>query len=521
MTLTEEDRNKVQQYLRQLFWNPDITLNESSAKDGPAEVYIGKEFVGVIYKNDDVTVTTEPTVNTEGAATVLCSLCGTSHNIVLPKLSSNDYIQGAISRYEDGTLYDYPLCVWKHKTKSDSLVFTPGSSKEEAEAVLVAGTSYYSAKCLETLFPNLDVRVDNNELIFELDGDVNFTSINDTSLDGALNLNSFSQVKITGKGTLNITSNQTTAISAKKLTIDNGVTLELSGTNYLKDSYTTAERDGSFDGLAVSESLIINGNLNVENFYVGIYTKGTCLIGKNGSVALSKILYGVYSNGILAFTSEGNISIETQTKGSGDAAISVGFLTNNVQNTFHFTGNSTTTVKTGFTGFGTVSTSTGHNLTVRASGNAELNVETNSTSTKSYALKDISHLIIENEDGSQCNATASFSANSAGAVSFLAYTSQAHSFIINSQRDVTFRKTGTKVSQNGINFNSGKYTIKVLSKVTVARFNNALNFGSSATGVSVVCDHQIINSECVNNFGGTGGTGISTLDKTAWFYVEE
>ena len=53
MTLNEQEMSKIQQYLRQLFWNPDITLNESSAKDGPAEVYIGKEFVGVIYKNDD------------------------------------------------------------------------------------------------------------------------------------------------------------------------------------------------------------------------------------------------------------------------------------------------------------------------------------------------------------------------------------------------------------------------------------------------------------------------------------
>ena len=53
MTLTSEDRERVQQYLRQLFWNPDISLREGSGKDAPAEVYIGKEFVGVIYKNDD------------------------------------------------------------------------------------------------------------------------------------------------------------------------------------------------------------------------------------------------------------------------------------------------------------------------------------------------------------------------------------------------------------------------------------------------------------------------------------
>ncbi|MBE6446711.1 MAG: DUF3126 family protein [Alphaproteobacteria bacterium] len=53
MTLTETEINKIQQYLRQLFWNPDITLRPGTAKDSPAEVYIGKEFIGVIYKNDD------------------------------------------------------------------------------------------------------------------------------------------------------------------------------------------------------------------------------------------------------------------------------------------------------------------------------------------------------------------------------------------------------------------------------------------------------------------------------------
>ena len=53
MTLNEQEMAKIQQYLRQLFWNPEIVVRAGSAKDAPAEVYIGKEFVGVIYKNDD------------------------------------------------------------------------------------------------------------------------------------------------------------------------------------------------------------------------------------------------------------------------------------------------------------------------------------------------------------------------------------------------------------------------------------------------------------------------------------
>ena len=53
MTLNEQEMAKIQQYLRQLFWNPEIAVRPGSAKDSPAEVYIGREFVGVISKNDD------------------------------------------------------------------------------------------------------------------------------------------------------------------------------------------------------------------------------------------------------------------------------------------------------------------------------------------------------------------------------------------------------------------------------------------------------------------------------------
>ena len=48
MTLTEVEMKKVQTYLQQLFWNPEIKVQRGSGVDAPAEV-----FVGVIYKNDD------------------------------------------------------------------------------------------------------------------------------------------------------------------------------------------------------------------------------------------------------------------------------------------------------------------------------------------------------------------------------------------------------------------------------------------------------------------------------------
>lgn len=53
MILSATELEKVQTYLQQLFWNPEIAVRPGEGKDAPAEVYIGKEFIGVIYKNDD------------------------------------------------------------------------------------------------------------------------------------------------------------------------------------------------------------------------------------------------------------------------------------------------------------------------------------------------------------------------------------------------------------------------------------------------------------------------------------
>ena len=53
MTLTQEEMKKVETYLQQLFWNPELVVRHGTGQDVPAEVYIGKEFIGVIYKNDD------------------------------------------------------------------------------------------------------------------------------------------------------------------------------------------------------------------------------------------------------------------------------------------------------------------------------------------------------------------------------------------------------------------------------------------------------------------------------------
>ena len=55
MILTPEEMVKVQTYLQQLFWNPEIKVSRGLSKnaDAPVEVFVGKEFIGVVYKNDD------------------------------------------------------------------------------------------------------------------------------------------------------------------------------------------------------------------------------------------------------------------------------------------------------------------------------------------------------------------------------------------------------------------------------------------------------------------------------------
>ena len=53
MQLTAEEMEKIQTYLQQFFWNPEIALHAGTGHDAPAEVYVGKEFIGVVYKNSD------------------------------------------------------------------------------------------------------------------------------------------------------------------------------------------------------------------------------------------------------------------------------------------------------------------------------------------------------------------------------------------------------------------------------------------------------------------------------------
>jgi predicted RNA-binding protein (virulence factor B family) len=51
--MNHNEITKVQAYLRQTFGNDEITLKAPDRPHQPAEMYIGDEFIGVIYRDVD------------------------------------------------------------------------------------------------------------------------------------------------------------------------------------------------------------------------------------------------------------------------------------------------------------------------------------------------------------------------------------------------------------------------------------------------------------------------------------
>jgi hypothetical protein len=51
--LTKDEIAKLQAFLRQTFSNTTIKVTPRPKKDDSAEVYIGEEFVGVVYLDDE------------------------------------------------------------------------------------------------------------------------------------------------------------------------------------------------------------------------------------------------------------------------------------------------------------------------------------------------------------------------------------------------------------------------------------------------------------------------------------
>ena len=48
-----DELKKIETYLRRLFANDSIKVKARPKKDDSAEVFIGEEFVGVIYRDDE------------------------------------------------------------------------------------------------------------------------------------------------------------------------------------------------------------------------------------------------------------------------------------------------------------------------------------------------------------------------------------------------------------------------------------------------------------------------------------
>lgn len=51
--MTIDELKKVERYLRKLFNNQTIAVKARPRKDDSAEVFVGEEFIGVIYRDDE------------------------------------------------------------------------------------------------------------------------------------------------------------------------------------------------------------------------------------------------------------------------------------------------------------------------------------------------------------------------------------------------------------------------------------------------------------------------------------
>jgi hypothetical protein len=51
--MTRTETLRVQRYLREQFGNENFVLKERRPADGTAEVLLGDEFIGVVYRDED------------------------------------------------------------------------------------------------------------------------------------------------------------------------------------------------------------------------------------------------------------------------------------------------------------------------------------------------------------------------------------------------------------------------------------------------------------------------------------
>ena len=53
MSMSADDITRLQRYLQGLFANPSIDVRARPQKADSAEVYIGEEFIGVLFRDED------------------------------------------------------------------------------------------------------------------------------------------------------------------------------------------------------------------------------------------------------------------------------------------------------------------------------------------------------------------------------------------------------------------------------------------------------------------------------------
>ena len=51
--MTRDEILKLERYLKKLFRLPELQVRQRPQKEDSAEVYIGEEFIGVLFRDDD------------------------------------------------------------------------------------------------------------------------------------------------------------------------------------------------------------------------------------------------------------------------------------------------------------------------------------------------------------------------------------------------------------------------------------------------------------------------------------
>ncbi|SON55595.1 hypothetical protein HDIA_2054 [Hartmannibacter diazotrophicus] len=51
--MTSEELQKIENFLRRTFNSPTISVRMRPKKDDSAEVYVGEEFIGIVFKDEE------------------------------------------------------------------------------------------------------------------------------------------------------------------------------------------------------------------------------------------------------------------------------------------------------------------------------------------------------------------------------------------------------------------------------------------------------------------------------------